>query len=179
MTSHQQMQERVRECDYVLMFFEEVEQTTTFWLWYKYRAHLKDDEPKWAYHREMLLLAAFHASLLSIRKLNDFFDGSRGRSSDIKADRFTGFDKMSAPLGTPIQEKLNRYLAHMTFQGADERLKDWNVDELAHPIYERALEFCEHLLTKYFDPVRDAELCQQTASFKSGLQQHIKRTKPV
>jgi hypothetical protein len=126
------------------MFMEEVEQVDTFWLWHKYASMHREEEEAWGYHFKMFAAAAFHASLLSARKLNDFFTGGRGKSDDVKADRY-GFQNMSAPLDGGLLDKLNKYLAHMTFPGADLRMGNWDTNGFIQPIFLRSFEFCVHL----------------------------------
>jgi len=122
----------------------------------------------------MFLIAALHCSLLSVRKLNDFFTGSNGKPDDVKADRL-GFQNMTQPVSTDLVKKLNKYLAHMTLPGAELRFIDWDMDDFTHPIFQRSLEFCQHLERSFLEPKMDAEILQQVASFKRGLQARVKR----
>jgi hypothetical protein len=156
------------------MFMEEVEGTTAFWLCHKYVSKHQREKAEWDYHFKIFIISAFHSSLLSVRKLNDFFTSGSKYSDDIKADRY-GFKNMSSPLNGTAQKELDKYLAHMTVLGTDLRFKDWNVDDFTRPIYLRAFEFCDHLEKHFLDPKTDAEILNQVASFKRGLLSHIKR----
>lgn len=173
MKTEQQIKTLTAERDYILMFMEEVEQTTAFWLWHKYVSRHRQEESKWEGHFKILLVATFHSSLLSVRKLNDFFT-TRGWPDDIKADRF-GFKNMVSPLNETDEKRLDKYLAHMTFPGADLRFQKWNVDDFTRPIYPRAFEFCQHLENSFLDKKMDEEILKEVASFKRGLLSHIKR----
>ena len=164
----------VAERDYIVIFMEEVEQTTAFWLWHKYASKHRQEKTEWDYHFKMFMISAFHSSLLSTRKLNDFFTVGNKYPDDIKADRY-GFKKMTPPLNRTALRELNKYLAHMTLLGADLRFKDWNIDDFTRPIYLRAFEFCDHLERNFLNPKTDAEILKQVGSFKRGLLSHIKR----
>ncbi len=164
----------VAERDYIVIFMEEVEQTTAFWLWHKYASKHRQEKTEWDYHFKMFMISAFHSSLLSARKLNDFFTVGNKYPDDIKADRY-GFKKMTPPLNRTALRELNKYLAHMTLLGADLRFKDWNIDDFTRPIYLRAFEFCDHLERNFLNPKTDAEILKQVGSFKRGLLSHIKR----
>jgi hypothetical protein len=173
MNTHQ-IKTLVAERDYILMFMEEVEQTTAFWLWHKYVSKHQHEKAEWGYHFKMFLISASHSSLLSVRKLNDFFTARRKKSDDIKADGY-GFKNMTQPLDDSTLKKLNKYLAHMTVPGADLRFRDWNIDDFTRPIYLRAFEFCQHLEKHFLDKKMDAEILKELLSFKRGLLSHIKR----
>ena len=155
------------------MFMEEVEQTTAFWLWHKYGSKHRQEESEWGYHFKIFLLSTFHSSLLSVRKLNDFFT-AEGRTDDIKANRY-GFKNMIPPLDKIAQKKLNKFLAHMTVPGADLRFQDWNIDDFTRPIYTRAFEFCCYLEKNFLDPKMDVKILEDVVSFERGLLIHIKR----
>ena len=85
------------ERDYIFMFMEEIEQTTAFGLWHKYVSKHRQEVAEWSYHFKIFLVSTFHSSLLSVRKLNDFFTAGCKYPGDIKADRY-GFKNMTSPL---------------------------------------------------------------------------------
>src|SRR5260221_9840871 len=157
MKTEQEIKSLVADRDYIFMFMEELEQADAFWLWHRYASKHRQEKAVWGYHFKIFSVAIFHASLLSARKLNDFFTGRRGKPDDIKADRY-GFQNMEEPLDRASLEKLNKYLAHLTFPGADLRLKDWDANEFIRPIFLRAFDFCAHLENRFLDPKMDREI---------------------
>jgi len=156
------------------MFMDEVEQTTAFWLWSKYASKYRQENDGLEYYFQTFLISVFHSSLLSVRKLNDFFTDGKSRSGDIKASRY-GFKYMTSPLDSSAQKKLNKYLAHMTIEGENLRLQGWAVHDYARPIYLRSFEFCQHLESNFLDPKMDKEILTKVASIRRGLSSHIKR----
>jgi hypothetical protein len=173
-----QVEALIADRNFIFMFMEEVEQTTTFWLWHKYSSKNQQKKSEWEHHFKMFLISSFHSSLLSIRKLNDFFTekhpSSKHDADDIKADRF-GFINMTSPLDETARKIINKYLAHMTFAGNELRFQEWNIDDFARPIYLRSFEFCKHLEKNFLDPKKDAIILAQVVSFKRGLLYHKKR----
>src|SRR5260221_4727919 len=93
MKTEQEIKSLVADRDYIFMFMEELEQADAFWLWHRYASKHRQEKAVWGYHFKIFSVAIFHASLLSARKLNDFFTGRRGKPDDIKADRY-GFQNM-------------------------------------------------------------------------------------
>ncbi len=179
MKNKQPIEGLVADRNYIYMFMEEVEQVSAFWLWRKYSSRHQKEEIEWMHHFKMFLLSTFHSSLLSVRKLNDFFT-KKGWPDDIKADRY-GFKNMTSPLALAAQKSLDKYLAHMTFVGNELRFQDWNTDDFTRPIYLRSFEFCQHLEKNFLDPKMDAQILMEIVSHKRKLLFHIKRvgrTKP-
>jgi predicted nucleic acid-binding protein len=165
----------VADRDYLYMFMEEVEQADAFWLWHRYASGHRQEEAELGHQFQIFAGAIFHASLLSARKLNDFFTGGRGRSDDIKADRY-GFQDMTPPLNGALLDKLNKYLAHMTFPGADLRMADWDTNEFLRPILLRSFEFCLHVERRFLDPKTDGQIIGDVAKFRKEVLWRIKRT---
>jgi hypothetical protein len=174
----QQADAIIADRDFIFMFMEEVEQTTAFWLWHEYSSKHQPKKSEWEHHFKMLLISSFHSSLLSVRKLNDFFTeklpNSKRDADDVKADRF-GFNNMTSPLDKAARKSINKYLAHMTFAGNELRFQKWNVDDFTRPIYLRSFEFCQHLEKHFLDAKMDANLLGAMTSFRRGLLSHIRR----
>lgn len=101
---------------------------------------------------QRLALSTFNTGLLAARKLNEFFNGRSGQTTDIKADRFGPFPAMGRPLAEGDKIRIDQQLAHLTQPGEQSRLESINLDMIALPVWKRCQRFCEYILDDYLKP---------------------------
>lgn len=102
--------------------------------------------------RSVVISSAFVATLLSYRKLADFFNevaGKKHRPDDIKASQF-GF-RCAPPLTRAQMDELSKHIAHFTTVGLQLRKRGHAFGVLGAAIYTRCLEFFDFLETHYLD----------------------------
>ena len=143
--------ERVKDLNCLLMVLEEIEKMGLFYEWY-FSNQTNDPELK-----TKITSAAFDTGLLAARKLDDFFNGHSGKSTDIKADRFGPFPGMSRPLGDSNRTRLHQSLAHLTLPGEEMRCDNVNIDKITLPVWKRSEDFCKFILSSYLKPDAPAD----------------------
>jgi hypothetical protein len=131
------------------MVLEEIEKS--FDLFYIQRLHSTLISKHLGQRREWsaMMSAGFTATLISYRKLNEFFSEPspkrrKKHPDDIWAINF-GFRNSRPPLAQADSDELSKFTAHLTKAGESLRMRGFHIGRLGNAIYSRCLEFFEHL----------------------------------
>ena len=137
------------------MVIEEIE--TSFSLFYVQKLHSTLVSKRLGQRREWsaMMAAGFAATLISYRKLNEFFSEPslkkrKQHPDDIWAINF-GFQNSKPPLAQADSDELSKYTAHLTKAGGSLRMRGFHFGRLGNAIYARCLEFFEYLENHRFD----------------------------
>jgi hypothetical protein len=99
--------------------------------------------------KRMVMDSAFVTTLLSFRKLADFFFDANARTDDLKAAQF-GF-RCQPPLDKAQMDELSKYMAHFTTKGLGLQQRGFPFGVLGAAIYTRCLEFFDFLESNCLD----------------------------
>lgn len=99
--------------------------------------------------RTAIMRASFTATLLSYRKLDEFFTKASEKRKkrypdDLRADDF-GFHTACPPLTPKDSDELSKFVAHFTKLGEQLRGRGFNIARLGSAIYSLCLQFFSHI----------------------------------
>jgi len=153
------------------MLLQEVELTFAYHYWLKYDATHGEDRVRLRREFTAFHSACFLTSLLSIRKINDFFSpassANRKRSDDLKASQF-GFAKMESVLD---KREIDKLVAHLTERGEELRIRGMPITDMVVTIHERCLEFFDYLEESLLDRriLADRQMLSRISELRASI----------
>lgn len=97
---------------------------------------------------EALRNATIESSLLSIRLLNDFF-APRRYPTDIRAEDYPSYASAGQFLSSDEARALNKHLAHLTTERADQLSKRWSIYDVTRRCHDAAVTFIRFLASPH------------------------------
>lgn len=107
--------------------------------------------------RNEVIPALLESRLLHTRNLRYFFnrlqserDQSKRDEDDVLADDFA-FPHQALNLKDPYPKRLNKLLAHITYERYQHRCQEWPLADTVLPVLDTLETFLQHLINDYLD----------------------------
>lgn len=127
-------------------------QAFAFMLWWDDIRPMSDDmwpQPYFTNRAEVLRTACLESSLLSLRKLAEFFaTGSSRHKDDIRATDFSGFEGREL-LSREEMREIHKQLMHLTYHPVTKGTTQWDFNDVLSLAAARSLEFLTFLETSF------------------------------
>jgi hypothetical protein len=154
----------------VPMIYHEMGQLFAYWVWFtQARPVLLSKFPQNSMQYGIMQNAAITASLIAVRKLNEFFKSrpanDNERDDDLRSYDYHGFAGVGSVIHPEDFREIHKRIAHMTYQEIDRGKVSYELYDAVGLVLPKCIAFLEHLRTTFFagheDKMKDMEIIQK------------------